>query len=266
MEHPRVGLTSEQRRTFDDRGLLQIPRAIPRKAAEAMADTLWRDLERRFGARRRHRSTWSVERPSDFKALSRSGAFKAMDTAEVRAILDQLMGRDGWTPPPYWGQPLVCFPTDNGPWDVPNQNWHLDLPANPRHFTTMKGRFFLLLAPLEPRGGGTLVAEGSHRLVLDLADRSGGQLSSSAMRKHLMSEHRWFADLMAPTRSFDRAARFMEAPTSVKGVPVRVTEITGEPGDLWLMHPAALHTLAPNVLDTPRLVLAQFVYPKDEAA
>jgi hypothetical protein len=262
MEHP--GLTRAQRQTLDDRGLVCIPGAVPRKAAEAMADSIWRDMERRLGIRRRDRTTWRVERPADFNALSKSGAFKGMATAEVRGLLDDLLGRDGWIPPAYWGQPLVCFPKDYGRWDVPNQSWHLDLPADPKWFTTMKGRFFLVLETLAPRGGGTLVAEGSHRIVQDLADEGKVQLSSSAMRKHLKSEHRWFADLMSPTRNLDRIARFMAAPTEVKRVPMQVAEITGEPGDLWVMHPAALHAPAPNALDAPRMVLAQFVYPKKE--
>lgn len=264
MTHAQPYLTPERRRVFDDRGLVRIPNALPRRTAEAMADALWRDLQR-FGVRRHDRATWTTERPSDFKTLSRSGAFESMATPELREMLDALMGEDGWTPPPYWGQPLVCFPQSHDRWDVPHQNWHLDLPADPKRFTTMKGRFFLVLAPLAPRGGGTLVAEGSHRLVVDLAAQSGGRFSSSSIRKQLKSEHGWFSDLMSPTRDLDRVARFMETPTSVNGVPAQVTEITGEPGDLWLMHPAALHTLAPNVLDTPRLVLAQFVYPKGEA-
>jgi ectoine hydroxylase-related dioxygenase (phytanoyl-CoA dioxygenase family) len=54
----------------------------------------------------------------------------------------------------------------------------------------------------------------------------------------------------------------MEAETVVDGVPLQVEEMTGEPGDLYLMHPAALHAAAPNVLSEPRLVLAQFVMPK----
>ena len=72
-----------------------------------------------------------------------------------------------------------------------------------------------------------------------------------SIRKHLKSEHRWFADLMSPTRNLDRIARFMAAPTEVKGVPVQVNEVTGEPGDLWVMHPAALHAPASNALDAP---------------
>jgi ectoine hydroxylase-related dioxygenase (phytanoyl-CoA dioxygenase family) len=47
----------------------------------------------------------------------------------------------------------------------------------------------------------------------------------------------------------------------VDGVEVRVEEMTGDPGDIWLMHPAALHAAAPNVREAPRLVLAQLVLP-----
>ncbi len=90
--------------------------------------------------------------------------------------------------------------------------------------------------------------------------------SGSSIRKHLQSGRRCFADLMSPTRYLDRLQRFMAAPTLVNGVPVQVTEIVGEPSDLWLMHPAALHTLAPNVLETPRLVLEQFIYPSSEVS
>ena len=42
----------------------------------------------------------------------------------------------------------------------------------------------------------------------------------------------------------------------------QVAEMTGDPGDVWLMHPNAVHAGAPNVLEAPRLVLTQFVLPK----
>jgi ectoine hydroxylase-related dioxygenase (phytanoyl-CoA dioxygenase family) len=255
------GLSREQRRRFDERGLVRLEGLVPRRAAEEMAAGLWQELARRHHVHRKDRSTWRTERPTDFKALQKSGAFRAMATPDVRAVLDDLLGAGAWTEPLAWGQPLVCFPTQHR-WDVPHQNWHLDLPAHPQRFRLPVGRIFLLLAPLRPRGGGTLVATGSHRLVAALADRSDVELSSSVMRKHLKSEHRWFAELMSSTRDFDRSERFMAAPTIVNGVPVQVEEMTGEPGDVLVMHPAALHTLAPNVLDEPRLALAQSVYPK----
>jgi hypothetical protein len=254
-------LSRQARQRFDERGLVKLEGLLPRRTAEALADTLWQDLTRRHRIQRRDRSTWRTERPADFKPLRQTDAFRAMATPELRAVLDDLLGRGQWLEPDAWGQPLVCFPGQHR-WDVPHQHWHLDLPGHPERFRLTIGRLFLILAPLAPRGGGTLVATGSHRLIEALSQQADAELSSSAMRKHLKSEHRWFADLMSPTRDFDRSERFMAQPTQIHGVPVQVEEMTGEPGDVFLMHPAALHAGAPNARDEPRLVLTQFVYPK----
>jgi ectoine hydroxylase-related dioxygenase (phytanoyl-CoA dioxygenase family) len=127
----------------------------------------------------------------------------------------------------------------------------------------MVGRVFVLLAPLRARGGGTLVATGSHRLIETMAARHGAHMSSQDMRKKLVREYPWFADLMSPPKEGqDRIARFMRSSTTVGGVSLQVEEITGEPGDVFLMHPHALHGLSANALDTPRLALTQTVYPK----
>jgi hypothetical protein len=255
------GLSKAQRTRFEDRGLLKLEGFVPRRRADTMADTLWKALAQRHHIHRRDRSTWTQERPMHFQALQKSGAFSALATPEVRALADELLGRGQWAEPPYWGQPLVCFPTQQR-WEIPNKNWHLDLPAHPQRFRLPIARFFLLLAPLEPRGGGTLVVAGSHRLVERLADQAQVELSSSVMRKHLAGTHRWFGELMSPTRDFSRARRFMAQPTVVDGVPVQVEEITGDPGDVFVMHAAALHSLSPNNRETPRLALAQSIFPK----
>ena len=258
----QTGLSPERRRRFDERGLVRLEGLIPRHTAEEMADRLWAELALKFGARRGHPASWAVERPYQFKSLIAGGAFKAMATPTYRSVLDDLMGAGRWEPPKAWGQPLVCFPSQVR-WDVPHKNWHLDLPANPNYQTMMLARLFTILAPLKPRGGGTLVATGSHRVAARLADKMGVQQSSSMMRKRMMIEHRWFHDLMSPDLSrADRVARFMGKEADLDGISCQVEEMTGEPGDVFLMHPAALHTLAPNVLDQPRLVAAQFVFPK----
>jgi ectoine hydroxylase-related dioxygenase (phytanoyl-CoA dioxygenase family) len=228
-----------------------------------MADRLWSELARKHGIRRREPRTWRTERPADFKALQALNVFRRMASPRLVAVLDDLLGRERWVRPRHWGQPLVCFPRAAGRWDVPVQGWHLDLPANPRGQGSRMARVFAVLAPLAPRGGGTLVATGSHRIVQTLVDRQGFEQSSGEMRKRLKVKHPWFHRLMSPDRDHDRerVTRFMGAPTEIDGVPVQVEEMTGDPGDVFLMHPAALHAAAPNVLEAPRLVLAQFVYP-----
>jgi ectoine hydroxylase-related dioxygenase (phytanoyl-CoA dioxygenase family) len=257
-----TGLTQEQRRRFDERGLVRLDGLIPEKTAEAMADRLWAELARREGIEPGAPGTWRIERPFQFQALQASGAFDAMATPALRTVLDDLMGRDRWAAPVHWGQPLVCFPTP-GDWDLPHSNWHLDGPCDPSPRRSLVGRLFVILAPLAPQGGGTLVATGSHRIVEATADRADAQLSSSEMRKRLRAEHGWFDALMSP--GGERIARFMDAEVEIDGVPVLVEEMTGRPGDLYLMHPRALHAPAPNKAVGPRLVVTQFVPPRPQS-
>jgi hypothetical protein len=254
------GFTSDARRLFEDRGLVRLPGLVSAKACAEMADRLWGEMARKDGVQRRAPNTWTVERPAHFKKLQDTGAFKAMGSPDVRAALDALMGEGRWGEPATWGQSLVCFPDPRRVWDVPYQGWHLDGPVDPG--PALIGRVFLILEPLRPQGGGTLVALGSHRLTRRLADQARTQLSSGEVRKRLTAGHPWFAALLSPSPpGEDRAHRFMR-PTDVGGVECQVAEMIGDPGDVWLMHPNILHASAPNVLDKPRLALTQFVMPK----
>lgn len=256
----RLGLTPDERGAFEARGFVKLPGAVSRSAVAGMADRLWAELARKDGVQRGSPSTWRQERIFGFQALQASGAFKAMASPRVRAALDDLLG--AWFEPADWGQPLVCFPGAGEAWNVPRQDWHFDGPIDPAPRRALIGRVFLILEPLRPQGGGTLVATGSHRIAAALADAAGVQQSSSDMRKRLQGLHPWFADLMHGEDGPERTARYMERETTVSGVPLRLEEMTGEPGDVWLMHHNALHGGSPNVLDRPRLALSQFVQPR----
>jgi hypothetical protein len=52
-----------------------------------------------------------------------------------------------------------------------------------------------------------------------------------------------------PTRN----DRFTEE-ADIDGLPVRVVELTGEPGDVVLAHMLTAHCIAPNTADRPRLM------------
>ena len=52
----------------------------------------------------------------------------------------------------------------------------------------------------------------------------------------------------------DRIESFMHEETDIDGVPVRVVELTGEPGDMVFCHPCVLHCAAPNCGDHPRFM------------
>lgn len=260
MPAPRTqGLSTAQRRAFEDRGLLKLPGLLAAADAEAMADRLWAYIAEKHGMRRGARKTWTQERPWEFQGISKSDAFAGFASPGVRALLDEVMGEGRWAEPAYWGQPLVCFPVGQSEWRLPSRVWHIDGPVDPPARWRPMARLFAILAPVEPHGGGTLVATGSHRIVLEMARRAGRQLSSAETRKRLQAAHPWFTELGAEDARPDRTARFMDRETVVDGVPLRIEEMTGEPGDVWLMHQNALHAPSPNARAAPRLALAQTV-------
>ena len=49
-------------------------------------------------------------------------------------------------------------------------------------------------------------------------------------------------------------ATLMEEPVEVDGVPLQIVELTGEPGDAVLCHPAVLHAVSMNCSTVPRFM------------
>jgi hypothetical protein len=245
MKEPRAILTPALADEYDREGVVRVPGAIPTRDVAALAATLWRKLD----ARPRREA-----RPSQLS--SRTGEFDAMASPTVRALLDEVL--PGWKEPDRWGLPLVSFHTGEAEWDVPHAQWHVDLGAHPGEYPI--ARIFAVLEPSRPRGGGTGYVAGSHRLIEALATRAGRPLRSAEVKRLLAERSPWFAALFSAQPREDRVRRFVEEGAEVDGVAVQVREMLGEPGDVILMHPLMLHATMPNVRDTPRMMLGQFVY------
>ena len=261
----KAGLSQQQRDQFLATGVVHLPGVIPRSAAEAMADRLWAALAAQHGLLRHRPETWTKERPAQFRDLRHSGAFAAMASPDLTGLLEDLFGEGGWTPPAHWGGPLVTFPTGATAWRVPHAAWHLDImPGQVLQPWPDYIRVFTFLAPLEPGGGGTVYVSGSHRVVMQMMAQAPrpDRIRSAGVASALRQESPWVAALCAPDDDPQRTARFMQTGASVRGVDLRVGEMTSEPGDVVLMHPATLHSLSPNCRTTPRLMLAESVYAK----
>lgn len=251
-------VTAAQLDEYTDRGVLRLPGAIPAPRAAAMRDRVWAHLFDRYAIRADRPDTWPERAPAHFQKLTATGAFDAMASDELRTALDGLLGAGRWQPPEHWGRPLVTFPGDG--WDVPARGWHVDAPDEPGAFVTAV--VFAHLAPVRPRGGGTLVLAGSHRLPVPTG------LRSADLKTYLGAVDPWLRDLWNPDAEGDRIQRYLAGGAVVGGVPLRVEELTGEPGDAVVMHPRLLHAVAPNGLPEPRLMLLQFLsrYPAQGGA
>lgn len=136
-------------------------------------------------------------------------------------------------------------------WLVPASNWHLDTPrleSNQRPGVQM----FTFLNSVESQGGGTLVVAGSHRLMNE------HQFIRSKDVTRRLQKKPFFCDLM--NKKFADRGSLMSRVDDVEGIPVRLVEMTGQPGDVYLTDLRILHTISDNALKTPRVMATRRFY------
>jgi phytanoyl-CoA dioxygenase PhyH len=256
MESQRTTLTPADLQRFERDGYVVVRQAFSPDDARAMEGRWWAELAEARGIRRDDRSSW---RPvtGNLKAAKRDPGQRAMLTETVAGVFDDLLGAGSWSPPGNWGVTLVSFP-EPGEWQPPTRLWHWDNPVEP-HLDRVRGLFIVsFIGRVTPRGGGTLILSGSPRLAVSQA-----RLLSAEQRRALGSKpwelfgrsHPWLSALtgQAPSPA-DRVAAFMDEETVVDGVPLRVVELTGEPGDMVFCHPVMVHCAAPNRGERPRFM------------
>jgi hypothetical protein len=241
--------------TFARDGVVRVPGAFAAEDAAAMQDEWWAELADVHGVIRDDPATWR-QIAGDLKRPKTSPLETRILTPRLQGAIDALLGAGAWEAPRDWGRVLVTFPEPGG-WDVPAGLWHWDAPL-PAATTPLPALFVVsFVGRVEPRGGGTLVLAGSHRLIAAhqarLTARQAGDYAVS--RELFHRSHPWLAALAGKAPSPpDRIAAFMEVETEVDGVPARVVELTAEPGDVVLCHPSILHAVAPNRGVRPRFM------------
>jgi hypothetical protein len=260
----------EQRAELEERGHVRLPGAFARSAVEAVAERVWSQLEAERGVRRDDPGSWDVPAAwVGLKVLKQEAVYRSLRSPALCAAIDDLMGAGRWRMPRNWGGFLVTFPDcRHEQWSIPSAGWHVDF-----HYTYEPGtpfglRVFTFLSEVGPRGGGTLVVSGSQRLVerfvgsMTPAQREEGY---AALKKRFNSSHPWLAALTSgESADTERVRDFMERTHEIDGVPVRVEQLCGAPGDVVLAHPWILHTSSPNAGSGPRFMLGQDVYGEVE--
>lgn len=163
------------------------------------------------------------------------------------AAVEALLGGDAFDRVAY-PRPSVLFTLPNSDtWTVP-AGWHVDTPR------LASGRqpgvqLFTFLDTVEPRGGGTLIVAGSHRLLNE------GRFVRVNEIRQLLCREVFFRDLYSEGQaSVEDRARLLEQTGAVADVALEVVELTGAPGDAYLTDLRLLHTAAPNATDRPRVM------------
>ena len=187
------------------------------------------------------------------KGLKKNTHIGAMITAAVRGYCRQVIeahtGHADEPTNPTMDRAQLLFTWPNArEWSIPSSIWHTDFPRIPGEgFAGVQ--VFAFVEAVEPHGGGTLIAAGSHHLVNE------GRYVKSKLVKKLLKKKPGYAALFDKHGEYDRE-RLLE-PFEVDGHPQRIVELTGRPGDIFLTDLRLLHTLAPNASQRPRVMLTQ---------
>ncbi len=222
------------------------------------------------------------------QGLREAGALEASQRA-LQGAVDRALGPTRWQPKGLWYS-LLSFPTGTQRWAVPRRSWHADEPAVAGDALPWTVFVFVFLRAVPHRGGGTVVVTGSHRCAEHMARREG-RVDSALVRVfaddneglvdpdearvispvdvmgRLSQESPWFRELGGHEGERERegdgdgdgdgerVGRYMRTGGVHEGVPVRVVELTGAPGDVVVMDPRCVHSVSANVAGVPRQVL-----------
>jgi hypothetical protein len=156
-------------------------------------------------------------------------------------------------------RPQVLFTLPNADaWTVPS-GWHSDRPRLASD-QSPGVQLFAFLDVVAARGGGTLAIAGSHQLL-----NEGRAIRPSQFRRLLRAEP-FFAELMAGDPAADGSphrTELLQRKGAVGNVQLQIVEMTGVPGDAWLMDLRVLHVGSPNITDRPRMMLT-FRYERSD--
>lgn len=254
-------LRDQQLVQFADEGLLRLEGLLEggcvvsaRRAVLAPLEQLgiWRDGDWRLDERRKPIWPDAGLKPARDIGHRRPEVEALIAQPALRAVVECLLNRNTFDEKVYPRPQVLASLPNCDRWFIPT-GWHTDLPR------LASGRrpgvqLFTFLDRVEPQGGGTVVVAGSHRLLND-----GRNLKVSEITAALRGEP-FFQQLLGLTCE--------PAPDAlpsgrVEGVPLKVVELVGQPGDVWLMDLRVLHAVAPNASRRPRLMVTYRFVPTD---
>jgi hypothetical protein len=222
----RRELSAEAIEGFIQRGFCTLEGAFSPGDAGAVRDLVWQRMHAKAGIDRNDPATWpeayDIEERLDHPLV------RACFPDRLGRAIEDLVGAGRWNGSRSWGLWPVNFRFGAGePQRVPNFGWHVD--GNWFRHTLDSPRQGLLLIGLfsdvVPRGGGTILAGGSHRLTA----RALARQPEGLLHRELFEEV-----LRDPLGDFH--------------------EVTGAAGDVVLCHPFLFHTRGFKQVGEPRFM------------
>jgi ectoine hydroxylase-related dioxygenase (phytanoyl-CoA dioxygenase family) len=250
--------TEDMLAAFARDGVMKLPGLLPAEAVEAARDAVRRalaklDLWNAGGWQLAGKPRPAVAlKPARDIGHNHAEVNRLMANPALMAIIARLLGNRPLDRTIHAKSQVLCSLPNAETWRMP-ASLHTDLPRLPGG-QSPGVQAFAFLEPVAPRGGGTVVVAGSHRLLDD--------------RGALRPREAWRALRDEPF--FRRLAREPQFAAGEPlpdgwcgGVPLKVLELTGEPGDVWITDLRVLHAAAPNASDRPRVMVTDRFVPAE---
>jgi hypothetical protein len=219
-------LSARQVEEFVERGLCVLEGAFSAGQAASARERVWARMAEKRGIRKDDPATWP--RAYDIEEHLTHPDVLACFTDRLAAAVEELVGPGRWCGDRRWGLWPVNFSFGaDQPYCIPSGGWHVD--GNWFRHTLDQPRQGLLVVGLfsdiAPRGGGTIVAQGSHRQAARVLARYPEGLTHHQLFDEVLKE---------PIGDF--------------------RELTGAAGDVVLGHPLLFHTRGFNHGGPPRFI------------
>jgi ectoine hydroxylase-related dioxygenase (phytanoyl-CoA dioxygenase family) len=213
-------MISANRDFFAENGFLKLSAFHSRAQLAAIKTSVLNQLKSSFNGGGASRSFRKLPMFQQITRMSSRvivrGAREALLTSELLEIVSEVAGRQ---PSAIQQMQFLLSPPNQGAWTLKGLNWHVDVKAEALEHTPGVQAFFLI-DDVTPHGGATLALAGSHKLW------QGGLGSQARLREALKSH----VNLEDTLRDFG----------------LKVLEMSGQAGDVYLMDMRTLHTPAIN--------------------
>jgi hypothetical protein len=219
-------LSSDQIHSFVENGWCVLPGAFTSAQAERASSRVLSRMERKAHILRDDPSTW----PDVYDIEERLGEPAVLDcfTDRLADAVIALVGEGQWVGERRWGLWPVNFSVGaKEPYDIPDWGWHIDGNWFPHRLDCpLQGLLVIgLFTDTGPRGGGTILAGGSHKTTARVLARHPEGISHLGLFAETLKE---------PLGNF--------------------YEVTGAAGDVVLAHPFLFHTRGMKHCGPPRII------------
>ena len=224
-------LTAEEIDQFIQQGYVVVRDVFSRELAEGIIPMVWAELD----IEPSDRSTWATPVVMLKKVLEKP-PFPEIHTERYLGAVDDLCGQGRWhatTGVGHW--PILLPGFANPPWRPPKDGWHVDIKLDqPRINSAELGLLNIeLFTDIEPGGGGTAIRVGSHSYISRILAEAG------------------------PDGPSTKRELSLRAVNDSDHLPV--IEVTGQAGDVVMMHPFTVHVTSPNTSDRARIAAVKLV-------